>query len=204
MRKRPFRNCSKFITGGSFKQEIADMFSLVEEPEKKVTSQPQTKAEKSSTLKELEKSYEKILKNKTLKKKELSEKPYIIVHKTNPSIFFISFNINKSKAMWEALSYYKKSYHPYFIGMKELEIRKDFKIHRLHELDDYQGGKPIPIPTLLKKTNVELSCSVCGRHHFTYEDYCKNLCFVIEDTLNALPNIKGYVVCYTCYKKYFK
>lgn len=200
MRKKPFKNYSKFMTGDSFKNNMANMFSSVTIEEKEVPSNEEKAKEKTVTLKELEESYKKILKNKKGKKEiGTARKVYF---PTIPDIFYISFKPSRTKAAWEASKYFHKSYNPIFIGMKTEEIVKLTRVLRIPELDEYSKVEKVPIPVLMKKLNVTFPCAICGKHHFTYEDYCKNLCFVVEGEWDSLPYAEGYVLCYKCHEKF--
>ena len=202
MRKRPFKNCSKFMTGGSFKQNMANMFSsiTIEESKKEPVKKEETDKEKSTTLKDLEESYRKILKNK--KEKKVTGTARKVYFPTIPDVFFISFKPSKTQAAWEASKFFGESYHPSFIGMKTDEILKLSKVIRIPELDEFSKLGKVPILKLMQKANLTFSCEICGRHHFTYEDYCKNLCFLVEDEWNSLPYTTGYVLCYKCHEKF--
>ena len=194
MRKKPFKNCSKFMTGGNFKNNMADMFSFVdikEEPEKETAQQ-----KSSNTLKELEESYKKIL-----GRKKLVGTARKITFTDHPDLIFISFKATRMQANWEASKYFHDSYHPYFIGMDTQEIVRTARGIRVPELDEYSKTGKVPIYKLMQKLNATFSCSICGKHHFTYEDYCKNLCFIVEGEWNSLPFIEGYLLCYKCHEK---
>lgn len=200
MRKKPFKNCSKYMTGDSFKQNMADMFSSVIIEEKKAPEKEETTKDNSTTLKELEESYKKILANK--KEKKLTGTARKVYFPSIPDAYYISFKPTKNQATWEASKFFGKSFHPSFIGMTINDILKLSKVIRIPELDEYSKLGKVPIMELMKKTNLTFSCAICGKHHFTYEDYCKNLCFLVEDDWNSLPYTTGYVLCYKCHENF--
>lgn len=196
-RKKPFKNCSVYITGGNFKNSMASAFSAIEIDEEKEEEKAILKEleKKPITLEELEKSYRKLLKKKKIKK--TARKVYFPNY---PDLVFISFKDTKTQADWEAAKYFKESYNPNFIGMKTEEIVRLCKNIRIPELDEFSEKGKVPIPTLMQKASITFSCAICGKHHFTYDDYCKNLCFIHEGEFWALPYTNEFVVCYKCHQ----
>ena len=203
MRKKPFKNSSHYITGGSFKNGLADAFSdilledIEEERETKIVEEKKEQ-QSSSILQELEKSYREIAK----RKKEIKGTARVVYAPNYPNISFISFKATPNQATWEAAKYFFESYDPNFIGMKTEEIVRFLKARRIPELDEFSAKGKVPIYKLMQRANATFPCYICGNHHFTYEDYCKDLCFVVDEDLNTIPYVQGYILCYKCHQKF--
>ena len=200
MQKKPFKNSSRYMTGGNFKNSMTNMFSIIDTKENEKEEEKKEaveRKEKGDILKELEESYRRILGKKKLKQGSARK----IIFLNHPDLFFISFKATGSQACWEAAKYFKESFHPYFLGMKTEEIVRTCRAYRIPELDEYAIAKKVPIPILMKKVGIAFTCSLCGKHHFTYEDYCKNLCFIVEGEWTSLPYTTGYILCYKCHEK---
>lgn len=203
MRKKPFKNSSHYITGGSFKSGLADAFSNIlskEIEDEKATETIKKEEERvsSNVLQELEKSYREIAK----RKKDIKGTARIVYAPNYPDISFISFRATTNQATWEAAKYFFESYNPNFIGMKTEEIVRFLKAKRTPELDEFSVRGKVPIYKLMQKTNTTFPCYICGKHNFTYEDYCKDLCFIVDEDLNTIPYVQGYILCYKCHQKF--
>ena len=123
------------MTGDSFKLNMADMFSSVVIEEKKAPEKEETTKDNSTTLKELEESYKKILANK--KGKKVIGTARKVYFPSIPDVYYISFKATKNQATWEASKYFGNSFHPSFIGMTTNDILKLSKVVRIPELDEY-------------------------------------------------------------------
>lgn len=149
--------------------------------------------------KKLEQEYKEIL-----KRRNIYGVAYKVTFTKHPNLLYLSFKATNEKARWDASNYFQKSYCPDFIGSKTKDILTESRAHRIPELDKYAIKGVVPIPELMKKLNMTFSCYACGKHHFTYEDYCKNLCFIVEDESNQMPFANGFVLCYKCHKRLIK
>lgn len=202
MRRKPFKNSSHKITGGSFKSDFSQAFSKIlkeeekEEQEKALKEEQEQEKSSSDILKELERNYKKILK----KKSSLGTARYVY-SPDYPKVSFISFKATNSQAVWEATKFFHDFYNPYFIGMSKEDIMKVLKARRIPELDEYAKEGKVPIYALMQKAKATFSCFVCGKHEFEYADYCNNVCFILEGDVNPLPYAKGCVLCYKCHQK---
>jgi len=150
---------------------------------------------------ELQKEYKNILHQGVYK----DSKAYIVKYKNHPDIFYVAFANNRASAKWKASKSLRDNFNPFFSRSSCREEMLSSRAIRHPEFDKYaQEGYLIPIPKILKADKVSLPCSVCGKGHFTYSDYEKERCFVIEGEGNLNDFIRGYLLCYDCYKKYIK
>ena len=149
--------------------------------------------------KKLEQEYKEIL-----ERRNIHGVAYRVIFTKHPNLLHITFKSTNSKARWDASNYLYKSLCPDFIGNEMKDILTESRAYRIPELDKYAIKGVVPIPELMKKVDMTFSCYACGKHHFTYEDYCKNLCFIVEGESNQLPFANGFVLCYKCHEKLLK
>lgn len=174
---------------------------IKEEKKAAKKARPKKKKEKVfNSYKDFQEEYLKVLLKAELKK---APKAYKVIFKNNPTLAYLSFKSRRQPALWEACAYFRDNLHPDFLVTfrKMLSASRGY---RMHDLDKYAQEGRAPIPDILKVTGMTLSCSVCGKHKFTYEDYIKDRCYIIEGEGDSLPYAKGHILCYKCYQRYIE
>lgn len=162
--------------------------------------EPEEKAEtkKEDSYKGLQKEYERILH----KEIQRENRAYRVVFKNHPDLLYIGFGGNRGTVKYKASKYFKEVFHPFFTGEDYSKEMLKCHAYRVQEFDKYALKGLIPIPELLKTLDISMSCSVCKKEHFTYSDYIKGNCYIIEGEGNLNPFTKGYILCSSCHKKY--
>ena len=130
------------------------------------------------------------------------KKAYLVTFTDIPSLCYIAFEHSKNKARGVAVMYFR-DFHPDFMDglWKKRFLHAQRK--RVPAFDKYSYSGKVPVMELLKR-GMSFSCGVCGKDNFTYGDIQIGRGFVIDDGFEMNPFTKGFVLCYHCYKKYFK
>lgn len=127
-------------------------------------------------------------------------KAYVVTYTHMPSLLYICFTSGRYKAKGNATKYFRDMGVDTF-GKKEWYVtHTNARARRVPEWDKYYKDERVPIHEILKLGGV-LSCSLCGEGSYTYKDYEDKVCFVVEGEGDICEYIKGYVLCYNCYKK---
>ena len=175
-KQRKYRNL--YPTGSFEDISFEDVFQEYEEHAKKVAE-----------------SHQKLYRE-TLSK----GKCFSVSFKGIPDSTTIIFAKNKDKAKYQAFKYFRDNFHPEFIGNKGDLMLKGY-VKRLPIFDEYDIEGKIPIPVLMRELDMKFPCSICKKHHFSYDDYDKGRCFILEGEGDADDYIKGYVLCYDCRRR---
>ena len=131
-------------------------------------------------------------------------KAWKVVFTDIKDLYFITFQSNREQARWDACDFFRKTMHPQFLDKGWWRRCYDnSRALRAQAFDKYAKDGFIPIPAFLKE-GFTLPCSVCGKGNFSYSDYEKGRCFILEGEGNILPYLIGCILCYDCYKKYIK
>ena len=159
-----------------------------------------SKEKEKENFKSIQKEYERIL-HKEIQKEN---KAYRVIFDNHPELLFVTFCRDRGAAKWQAAKYFKSIFNPFFTGENYRTGMLYSHAYRCAELDKYALEGKVPIPELLRVLDVSIPCSVCGKYDFTYSDYEKVKCFIVEGEGDSNPFTKGYILCTDCYKKYMK
>lgn len=133
----------------------------------------------------------------------VENKSFVVSFKDHPKYFYLAFTKTRDKARAMGQRFIRDTFYPTF-GINDCPVSlRETTARRLKELDEYAPKGQAPIPSILK-AGISFSCSICGKDHFNYHDYEIKRCFIIEGDGDCVPYAKGMIVCYDCYKKYFK
>lgn len=157
----------------------------------------------SSFFKEREKKQKKIeeSRQKFIEETFSKGKCYKVRYTNIPDMYCIVFGENRSKATYEGFKYFRDKLHPQFIH-DDTQLYKS-RLIRLPIFDKYGIEGKIPIPELMKELDMSFPCSVCKKEEFTYRDYDKKRCYIIEGEGDADTFVKGLILCHSCYRKYY-
>lgn len=135
-------------------------------------------------------------------KKQREKQAYLVTFADDPSIIFVSFATHKerSKARYEAVRYFKNSFHPHFMGGDD--IAKDRFINsrllRYPQFDKYAKEGRVPI-TELFKLGIRIPCCNCGKGSFNQALLNLKQCYILEGEGNLNGFTKGILLCKACY-----
>lgn len=135
-------------------------------------------------------------------KKREQLKPFKVTFVDDESLLYIAFAKNKDRAKGIAVKYFKENFHPDFCGRLWRDRYNKARATVVHEFLPYEKEQLVPIPELMKVLGVTFPCSACGKDNFTYEDYKTGRCFLMEGEGNLNVFTKGFVLCYSCYRKF--
>ena len=150
------------------------------------------------------KNFKEEYENLARKKRAKNRQAYKVTFRDHSDLVYFTFAKNKDRAKGEATKYFKENFHPSFMGRGWREEYKQARGVKIPELDKYGEKGRVPIPELMKYLKVSFPCSICGNYAFQYSDYEKGKCFIIEGEGNINEITEGIILCYDCYKKYFK
>ena len=130
------------------------------------------------------------------------KKAYMITFSDVPSLCYISFESSKDKAKGVAVMYFR-DFHPDFKDDLWQQRFLHAKRKRIPSFDRYADIGRVPVLELLKR-GMSFSCGACGKDNFTYGDIQTGRGFIVEDGFEMNPFTKGFILCYHCYKKFFR
>ena len=130
------------------------------------------------------------------------KKAYVVTFTDVPSLCYIAFEKSKNKARGVAVMYFRE-FHPEFQNGLWKQRFLHAKRKRVPVFDKYAYVGKVPVLELLKR-GMSFSCGACGKDTFTYGDIQIGRGFVIEDGFEMNPFTKGFILCHSCYKKFFK
>lgn len=133
--------------------------------------------------------------------KKVVKRAYTVTYNNIKGLLYITFTSNRYKAKGEATKYFRNNMHPDFIENKWRKEHLHARARLAPDLDKYAKEELVPIPAIMKM-GASFPCSVCGKENFKYQDYKNKRCFIVEGEGNLNKFTKGYILCYTCWKKY--
>lgn len=137
-----------------------------------------------------------------LKRSVPQKKAYKVLYRDNPKLLYFTFAETRELAATKAFYYFRNSGYPEFIGKYDEYF--EGRGYRVQELDKFSAEGKVPIPNLMQHLGVTFPCSNCGEHDFSYNDYKKGECYIIEGDGDLNEFTKGFILCHKCYKKYIE